>query len=292
MFPIIIFLTSMAGLLREAARAVIQVVSGLLSMGAAALSMGYALSPLLGLHLQMKKYIEKLHNRSLAGWTKTKEILFVKGKRQILYLVPAQFINSFSASLITISITQLFSAKSLGYYSAGVRILDIPIVFITSNVSKVCYQKIGENVVKKKPVLKLLANVMASITVVSFLGFGLLYFIAPKLAEIVFGTGYSIAGVYIKCLCLMYAMRLIATSFAGVYTVFNKQNFELILNILLIAVAAVGYTLTYMLKLKITQYLWIIGIGYAFIYVLMIAGYVYICKKFDKSITPVSNVSD
>jgi drug/metabolite transporter (DMT)-like permease len=87
-------------------------------------------------------------------------------------------------------------------------------------------------------------------------------------------------------------MRLIATSFAGVYTVFNKQNFELILNILLIAVAAVGYTLTYMLKLKITQYLWIIGIGYAFIYVLMIAGYVYICKKFDKSITPVSNVSD
>lgn len=278
---------SIIAIIREAIRAVIQVGAGFLSLGVFSLSMGYAVSPLFGLNIQMRNYLKELKERPRINLKKFKEIVFVKGKRQILFLVPAQFINSFSSSLVTISITALFSAKILGYYSAGVRILDIPIVFITSNVSKVCYQRISENVANKKPVLRTLMSVIIVLSVVSIMGFGTLYVIAPRLSEIVFGQGYRVAGEYIRCLCVMYAVRLVATSFAGVYTVFKKQNFELILNILLIVSAGVSYVVCSMFNFEVTTYLKFMNTGYTIVYLLMLLGYIVMCKNYDKKIRSV-----
>lgn len=273
---------SIIAIIREAIRAVIQVGAGFLSLGVFSLSMGYAVSPLFGLNIQMRNYLKELKERPRINLKKFKEIVLVKGKRQILFLVPAQFINSFSASLVTISITALFSAKILGYYSAGVRILDIPIVFITSNVSKVCYQRISENVANKKPVLRTLMSVIIVLSAVSIMGFGTLYVIAPRLSEIVFGQGYRVAGEYIRCLCVMYAVRLVATSFAGVYTVFKKQNFELFLNILLIVSAGVSYVVCSMFNFEVTTYLKFMNTGYTIVYLLMLLGYIVMCKNYDK----------
>lgn len=278
---------SIIAIIREAIRAVIQVGAGFLSLGVFSLSMGYAVSPLFGLNIQMRNYLKELKERPHINLKKFKEIVLVKGKRQILFLVPAQFINSFSSSLVTISITALFSAKILGYYSAGVRILDIPIVFITSNVSKVCYQRISENVANKKPVLRTLMSVIIVLSVVSIMGFGTLYVIAPRLSEIVFGQGYRVAGEYIRCLCVMYAVRLVATSFAGVYTVFKKQNFELILNILLIVSAGVSYVVCSMFNFEVTTYLKFMNTGYTIVYLLMLLGYIVMCKNYDKKIRSV-----
>ena len=278
---------SIIAIIREAIRAVIQVGTGFLSLGVFSLSMGYAVSPLFGLNIQMRNYLKELKERPRINLKKFKEIVLLKGKRQILFLVPAQFINSFSSSLVTISITALFSAKILGYYSAGVRILDITIVFITSNVSKVCYQRISENVANKRPVLRTLISVIIVLSVVSIMGFGTLYVIAPRLSEIVFGQGYRVAGEYIRCLCVMYAVRLVATSFAGVYTVFKKQNFELILNILLIVSAGVSYVVCSMFNFEVTTYLKFMNTGYTIVYMLMLLGYIVMCKNYDKKIRSV-----
>lgn len=275
---------SVIAIIREAIRAIIQVCAGIFSLGVFSLSMGYAVSPLFGLNIQTKNYIKKFKTRSKLNINKIKEIIFCKGRRQILYLVPAQFINSLSSSLVTISITSLYSAKVLGYYSAGARILDIPIVFITSNVSKVCYQLISENVAKGKPVLRILLSVMVVLSTISILGFGILYLIAPGLSEVVFGNGYSIAGDYIRCLCIMYAVRLVATSFAGVYTVFERQNFELILNILLIISAGLSYLICNLLNYGISTYLKFMNLGYTLVYLMMLLGYIFICNKYDKKI--------
>lgn len=279
---------SVIAIIREAIRAIIQVGAGFLSLGVFALSMGYAVSPLFGLNIQMKDYVNKFKNRQKLNVSKFKQIIFEKGRRQILYLVPAQFINSFSSSLVTISITALFSAKILGYYSAGARILDIPIIFITSNVSKVCYQRISENVINNKPVLKTLFSVIVVLSMISMIGFGVLYFIAPSLSEVVFGKGYRVAGEYIRCLCIMYAVRLVATSFAGVYTVFKKQNFELILNVLLIASAVFSYMICNAFNCEVTTYLKCINLGYTVVYLTMLFGYIIICKNYDKRISSLS----
>ena len=275
---------SLIAIAREAVRAIIQVGAGFLSLGVFSLSMGYAVSPLFGLNIQMKDYIKKIKERPNITFNKFKEIVLKKGKQQILFLVPAQFINSFSSSLVTISITALFSAKALGYYSAGARVLDIPIVFITSNVSKVCYQRVSENVANNKPVLKTLMPVIVVLSVISMLGFGILYFIAPSLSEIIFGNGYRVAGEYIRCLCIMYATRLVGTSFNGIYTIFKKQYFELIVNMLLIITAALSYAICNVFKYDVMIYLKCINAGYTAVYLLVLFGYIVVCRNYDKKI--------
>lgn len=176
----------------------------------------------------------------------------------------------------------LFSAKVLGYYFAGARILDIPIIFITSNVSKVCYQRISENVANNKPVLKTIMSVIIVLSIVSIFGFGILYFIAPNLSEIVFGNGYKVAGEYIRCMCIMYAVRLVATSFNGVYTVFKKQYFELVVNMLLIIAVGLNFVLCNIFKYDVVMFLNLMSISYTIVYLLMLFGYIVVCKNFDK----------
>ena len=97
-------------------------------------------------------------------------------------------------------------------------------------------------------VLKTLMSVIFVLSMVSVVGFRTLYYIAPRLSEIVFGEKYEIAGEYIRCPCVMYVVRLVATSFDGVYTVFKRQNFELFLNVLLIISAVSSYLLCSLFK--------------------------------------------
>lgn len=275
-------LISSVAIIREFVRAVIQLGSGILSFGVVGQIMGYALSPLFGMHIQSKEYLKKLKERTRINKRKIRDIIFHSGKRQILYLVPAQFVNSFSASLITISLSYLFSSATLGYYSAGARILDIPIVFITSNVSKVMYQKASESIEKKQPLFKTVFSVTMVLSIVSFLGFGVLFIIAPHITRFVFGKGYEVSGVYIRCLCIMYAIRLVATSFAGFYTVFKKQQYELYLNIMLVVFGIVSLILSKTNDFSTTQYLWMVSIGYTVTYLIMLFGYIKLCLMYDK----------
>ena len=273
---------SALGIIREGARALIQVGAGLFSGGVFWLSIGYAIAPLFGFKIQLKQYLQKKKIRPRLTAQKFKELVFEKGRRQIVFLLPAQFINTFSSSLITVSIANLYSAKVLGYYSVGTRILEIPIIFIAANVSKVCYQKVSENIANNKPIFKILLQIVIVLSVVSAIGFSVLYVIAPKFSEFVFGSGYSIAGEYIRCLCVMYAVRLVSTSFAGVFTAFKKQSFELVMNILLLVSAGVNYWICSVFDYDILMYLKFMNWGYTMVYLMMLFGYVFSCYKHDK----------
>ena len=275
---------SLIGVIRESIRVIFQIIGGVFSLGVLVLSLGYALSPLFGLNIQIKDYLKKLKKRPKLTKEKFKKIIFEKGRKQIFFLVPGQFINSFSSSLVMVYIAILFSEKELGYYSAGVRVLEIPIIFITSNVSKVCYQNISENIYNKKPILRILMSVTVVLSVISIIGFSILYFIAPKFSEIIFGEGYKIAGEYIKCMCIMYAVRLVATSFSGICILFKKQEFEFILNILLIIVAIFSYLICNAFNYSIIIYLKYINVGYAVVYLLLLVGCIILCKNYDDKI--------
>ena len=89
----------LVGILRELTRGCIQIVSGLLTFGALGQVAGYALAPISGLKKQIKEYVLKFKNRQKLDYATFKDII-IKGKKQIIYLVPAQFLNSFSSSLV------------------------------------------------------------------------------------------------------------------------------------------------------------------------------------------------
>lgn len=271
------------GILRELTRGGIQILSGLLTLGALGQVAGYALAPISGLKKQTKEYVLKFKNRQTLDYVTFKDII-IKGKKQILYLVPAQFLNSFSSSLVILFISMLYSTEQLGYYSAGVRLLEVPMIFITANVSKVFYKQISEDVNLQNTVLPKFVKISFALLLISTLAFGTLYFIAPQFSRIVFGNGYEVAGEYIKCLCLMYLVRMVATSFTGLFTIFGKQQIELGLNIFLIVAASVVYVISKKIDLPIISFMWLISISYSIMYLTLWLGYFNLCRTHDLKI--------
>ena len=276
-------LISKLGIIRESGRAVIQTVSGFLTFGASGLLVGYAAAPVLGYRLQMKRYFQGLKERPRITCQQIKELI-KQGRDQILFIMPAQLINSFSTSLITMMIGALFTASALGYYSMGVRVLDVPIMFVSANVSKVCFQRICESISKSLPISKTITKLVVLLGAASSLAFGAIYLVAVPLCEFVFGEGYGVAGSYIRCLCLMYALRLVATSFAGAFTAFGKQRFELLLNVALAITAFVAYGLTVAFSLPMEEFLTAVGLGYSLVYVCTLVGTLVCCVKFDRQL--------
>lgn len=268
------------GILRELTRGAIQVLSGLLSFGVLGQVAGYALAPMSGIKKQTKEYVQKYKRRQTLDFVTFKDIIF-KGKKQILYLVPAQFLNSFSSSLVILFISMLYSTAQLGYYSAGVRLLEVPMIFITANVSKVFYKQMSEDVNLHNTVLSKFYKISISLLAVSALAFGILYLIAPQFSRFVFGEGYETAGEYIKCLCLMYSFRMVATSFTGLFTIFGKQQIELCLNVLLIVAASAVYWISKSLDLQMTTFMWLISISYSVMYMVLWLGYLSLCRSHD-----------
>ncbi|RHE52763.1 hypothetical protein DW732_02755 [Collinsella sp. AM28-11LB] len=269
--------------LRELVRAAIQTASGFLIFGAQGLLAGYAVAPVLGYRLQMKRYFQGLKNRPRITFSQIKGLL-IRGRKQIMFIMPAQLINSFSSSLVTMMIGALFSASALGYYSMGVRVLDVPIMFISSNVSKVCFQRICESVSESQPISKTIAKLVLILSAVSIATFGVVFLAAVPLCELIFGQGYGIAGSYIRCLCLMYAMRLVATSFSGSFTAFGKQKYELFLNVALVLAAFIVYGLSIACSWPMESFLKAIGFGYSIMYACMLAGVLCCCFKFDRQL--------
>ena len=270
------------GILRELTRGVIQVLSGMLSLGALGQVAGYALAPISGLKKQTNEYVQKFKKRKVLDYTVFKDVL-IQGKKQILYLVPAQFLNSFCTSLVILFISMLYSTEQLGYYSAGARLLEVPMIFITANVSKVFYRQISEDVNLHNKVLPKFVKISFSLLFVSGLIFSALYSIAPQFSCFVFGSGYEVAGEYIKCLCLMYAIRMVATSFSGLFTIFGKQQIELSLNIFLIVAASAVYMVSKRMDLPIITFMWLISISYSIVYLVLWVGYFSLCKSHDTS---------
>lgn len=273
------------GILREGAKGVIQVISGFLNYGVLGQVFGYAIATIFGFRYQIKEYSQKLKNRKRITCAKMKDIIFVTGRKQILYLVPAQFVNAFSHTIVIMSIASLYSPSSLGYYSAGARLLEIPLVFITANVSKVCYRQVSEMVAGEKKVFPLVRKLALYLFAASVLGFALLYAVAPPLSEFVFGKGYHVAGEFMKCLCIMYIVRFVASSFSGLFTIFGKQNLEFYLNLAFVIFAASVFVVCKVLELSVTNYLWLIAGTYSLIYATLLLGYLQLCKVHDRKLT-------
>lgn len=276
-------LISHVEVLREFFKGFLQVAAGLLSGSAFGQAIGYALSPILGFKILTKDYVIRLKKRKRI----TLDVFFSNYKnykKHILYLVPAQFINSFSYTLITISVISLFSTTEAGYYSISVRVLGLPLVLISNNVSRVYLQKLGEDFRNGKSVWKSYISVIKVLGLISFVGFTMLAIIAPSVSEVIFGKGYEEAGKFIAILCFMYALRFIASSIIGGYVVFNKQKMDVFFQSLLILSGMSVYFISRKLGLNIYEYLTLISVTYGSVYLAIIINMGFICREQNKTL--------
>ena len=229
----------------------VQLVFPVIKSGSIGLIIGYFLSHISS-NLQLIKnfFVDremfKKINKNKVLKLGSKYIKFPK------YSMPATLANIMSTQFVNILISSFFGLSTLGFYSLVQKVLGMPISIIGSSISQVYYQesvrmnlKEGNSyIVIKKTVLKL---ILIGIPI-----FSILFFIIEDLFEFVYGVEWRIAGEYSKILIFLFFLRFISSTVSLTLSVYQKQEFELIINLLLLIF---GVSLIYLFKDDFKEYL-------------------------------------
>lgn len=239
------------------------------------------LSQSIGLCFGMRKQSEKILKKlELIRQISFKEICQVlkKYKLQLLVSVPASFINALSYSSISLFIGNIFGMNTLALYSISVRVLGIPLGIFSTNIAKVHFKAASDEIKKKgnykNSTIKMILFSMA----LSLIMVIILICFAPFLFSAIFGKTWLESGEYVRILAPMFGLRLIVGAVGFSFIISNKQNLELLFQILLFIVMFGITILSNMFNWQIKQFLIVLSICYSLIYLLEIVEII-ICSR-------------
>jgi O-antigen/teichoic acid export membrane protein len=243
------------------------VILGFLKLGVFGLLLSHTVGMLFGFKRQSISIMPLIKKIWDSSKSEMKEVM-KSHYRQPLYSVPANFANRFSYASISLIVESLFGLEVLGLYSISYKMLGLPLTVLSNNVAKVFYQEASREYDKTGRFIKSFKRTSIFLTLITIPLVLLLYFLAPKAFELVFGPEWYEAGVFVQFLAPMFGIRLIVNTIAYGLQVVKKQHLDLGIQILFI-IASIGcFILSKLLDLNINQFLISISILFSLIYII------------------------
>lgn len=147
------------------------------------------------------------------------------------YTLPSEFINRFSNHLPVFMLSTFVGAETVGVYNLAVRMLGLPITFISSAIGEVFRQKASVDYNKYGNCKSFFIKTLKSLLLISILPFTILVIFGPDLFAIVFGEKWKQAGIFARILSIMFLANLITSPLTFLYFIANKQREDFILHI-------------------------------------------------------------
>lgn len=199
-------------------------------------------------------------------------------KRQLYYSAPASLMNAGSYSLISLIVGKYFGLEILGIYAISFAVLGLPLSVISGNVSKVYFSEASKEYAIKGTFNKSTNKTLIFLIIIAVLLFFVMYFLFPILVPIIYGEKYKMAGFMIRILAPMFAVRFVSSAINTGLVVCNKQNFELIIQIMfMLSVALLAFLCNYRL-LSISTFLLGVSLTYSIVYLVNLVSIFYFSK--------------
>jgi O-antigen/teichoic acid export membrane protein len=173
----------------------------------------------------------------------------VKGMKEVFsrysnfpkYDMGSAVLNTLSGTLPVFILSIYFSTTILGYYSLGLMVLQLPLFLIGNAIGQVFFQRAAESKnISQEKLSETVASILKPLLFLSFFPMVVLLLIGPALFGIVFGGAWTEAGNYARYLSVWMFVNFIASPISSLLSVFQKQKFGLILNIVTILLRAIG----------------------------------------------------
>lgn len=132
-----------------------------------------------------------------------------------------------------------FSQSIIGYYSLGLRLLNMPMSLLGTSIGEVYFQRGAQNKDENTLLLKKLFQRLVLFGMLPFLLLGL---IGKEIFGVAFGMNWSEAGVYAQILSFLIFIRFITIPASYLMIILEKQEFSLFLNAIGIVVTIVSIT--------------------------------------------------
>ena len=242
---------------------------------------GMLLSQVLGSFFGIRKQAEKLiPNLNKIKQVRKEELIRVakENYKLIIFTSPATLCNSASYSLLNFFINGLYGSTIFGYYSISYRVLGLPLSLVSSNVSKVFFERASNElneVGNFRNTLKRITFLLILVAIPMVLVLGTL---APILCRIVFGNEWEVSGKYIQILVFMFGIRLVVGALTPALIIAKKQSVEIKMQIAFLVVSVFTYIICKNLNLNMYIFLMIVSIMYSIIYIVIYI-YIYIISK-------------
>jgi O-antigen/teichoic acid export membrane protein len=240
---------SIARIVRSISNALILIGAGLLGyatadgkIGAIIISQAIAILVLGGVVWHNDAHIFRRYIRLSDMWSGIKRY-----RKFPLYNIWAALLNNISWQLPTFMLSKFFSSTVVGYYGLGNRVLRMPMNLIGQALAQVFFQRASS--ANSEGVLSILVeNIFRTLVKLGMLPSVLLAIIGQDLFTVVFGAQWSEAGVYTQILAIWTFFWFISSPMGTLYSVLEKQEFSLILNIFIFFTRLASLAIGGMLK--------------------------------------------
>lgn len=242
---------------------VFQIGLGFLSLGALGLIFANMLGLVLGGSLLMALFVNTWSSLRPTFSFRTALELFKRHHRLTVWMMPGTLINSMSQFLPDLLINRLFGADLLGQYSLAMRMINMPIAFISRSLQGFFQQQASEEFNRDGRCTQSFWR-FALLGAVSVLLFILpVILIVPYIFPIIFGPQWTEAGNLIQAVAVLTIARFISSPLSYVWIIRGRQRLNFAWQIGNLAIGLATLILPPFLDHEITLYstLWIYSIS-------------------------------
>jgi len=267
-------------IVQSAFKNIVMIVASFFNLGSLGLILGQIIGQSSGTVSLAKSSINEYYK--IRHEIKYKKVVSdaIKFKRFPIYSAPSQLSNSAGIQLPILFISSIYGASVIGYYGLANSIVQIPVTLIGKSVGNVFYSeaaRIGRsnpkylNKLAKKVTLHLFLMGLVPVIIIMIWG--------PNLFSLVFGEEWFDAGNYARIISILVFSKFIFTPISMIYTVFEEQKKDFMLNLTRLGIILIVFFLSYYLKLSSYKSILIYSISMTFIYFITYIGAINILKQ-------------
>jgi len=153
--------------------------------------------------------------------------LLLRNRGLVTHTTPASLINMLGTYLPEILINRFFGSYVLGQYSLGMRVIGMPVAFVSSTVQDVFRREATREYLESGRCDKSFRRVFGLMTGIA--GFVLLpiVLVLPKIFPVLFGSAWSEAGGLVQAVALLILVRFVASPLSYVWIITGRTGLDL-----------------------------------------------------------------
>ena len=146
-------------------------------------------------------------------------------------------INGLAAGVPALMLNRFFSNAVAGYFHVATKLLSQPVTLLSNAVAKVFYQRASDLHARGESLAKLVEEVYRRLTAFAVLPVCVLALTAHEVAAVLPGD-YAVSGPYLAIFCPMLWATFVATPFAQMFFVFERQEITLLVQVISLGIGA------------------------------------------------------
>ena len=206
----------------------------------------------------------------------------LKFKNFPLFVMPRALLNTVGGNLPVLLLTPYFGLSEIGFFGMAITLAFRPINIVCSSIYQVLFQKISDDVNKKKSIVSFVCTFLWKLGIVSVLFFLGIYFLLPQIVDILLGEDWLCVSDYIRYMLPWLFVVVLNTTISFLPDIFKKQHiylaFEISYVVLRMCALVVG-VIKQSITIAILLYSWV---G-ALILLLELCWFLQMVIKYDKN---------